>query len=385
MNKNINVMLIDDHPLHLRMLECTLRELGVTEVHSFTSVNEATQALDKNQYHLILCDLSMPEHDGIDMLELLNEKDFNGNVAIISGLDQPVLSTVREMCRGFSFNLIAQINKPFVVDEINSLFTPQQVKSHKTAAPAFKVNDAAFLYALADGQICNYYQPQICIKTGEVIGVEALVRWLHPSHGVLFPNSFLPIVQSCQLSNELFETVLENALSDMQKGLLPYKVSVNADQANLENPDFADQVMKMCRQYSIDPNRLTIEITEEYSYRKSRSLYKNLAKLRVNHINVSIDDFGTGYSSLENLYAFPFNEIKIDRSFVYGIEDDEKKQRIVTLICNLARDFSINVVAEGIETEASKDILHQLNVNVLQGYLISKPIPVSEMKTFLGQ
>ncbi|MEH0689678.1 EAL domain-containing response regulator [Vibrio cholerae] len=373
------VMLLDDHPLQLKMLDRALRQLGVSDIHSFTSVDAAMASLSERDYQLILCDLSMPGRDGIDMLEALNEAGFAGHVAILSGLDQPVLSTVKAMCQGYSFDLIAQISKPFVEAELSALFSYIKPAPRTSVQRALTLTDAEFLLALAAGDICNFYQPQVDFNTGEVVGVEALARWQHPEHGTLFPDTFLPMVERCQLSNELFDTVLLNALMDMQQGLLPAKVSVNADQANLENPNFADHVLTLCRQHRVDPQRLTIEITEEYSYQKNRALYKNLAKLRVNHINVAIDDFGTGYSSLENLYAFPFNEIKIDRTFVLGLENDTKKQRIVTFISQLAQSFNIHVVAEGVETKQSWDVLRGLSVHTCQGYLVSKPVPLAEL------
>ncbi|UPR34879.1 EAL domain-containing response regulator [Vibrio cyclitrophicus] len=376
---NNKILILDDHPIHLKLLENSLRKLGVTGIYTHSNVDVAMETMLSQSIELVICDLSMPGKDGIDMLVELHQMGYNGNVAIVSAMDVPVLSTVKSMCASFSFEIIGQISKPFKEGELKSILCHQKKdNSHEHRLPPAITNEE-FLLALADNQVCNYYQPQVNFKNKKIVGVEALARWNHPKHGLLFPDSFLPIVSQCNLSNELFNVVIMNIIKDINNGLLPFNVSVNVDQFNLECPDFSDNLIYLCEKNNIDPNKLTVEMTEGFAYKKSMPLFKNLSKLRVNNINISIDDFGTGYSSLLNLCEFPFNEIKIDRSFVFNSEKDKKKQSIIKFICQLANEFKIKVVAEGVENRECWDMLKLLNVDICQGYYISKPVPLCEL------
>lgn len=379
MKCNKNIVLLDDHPIQLKLLKRSLVALGAETVSCYDNVDQALAYVKAHSVDLIICDLSMPDKDGIDMLLLLNEQRFIGDVAIISAMDLPIIATVKSMCEGFSFDLIAEISKPFQIEVLQQLIRHTRTSQPVAPRTSCEVTDESFLIGLANGELCNYYQPQVEFKTRHVAGVEALARWHHPSLGVLTPDVFLPIVDRCNLSCELFDIVVNNAIEDMNSGLLPRNVSINVDQFNLEHSCFAEALLDKCRQSNIDPARLTIEITEEYPYKKSTSLFKNLAKLRINNVNISIDDFGTGHSTLQNLYSLPFNEIKIDRSFVYNCENDLKKQQIIKFICSLSSAFETKLVAEGVETHEGWQFLKKLEVDICQGYYISKPIPANEV------
>ncbi|WP_394127314.1 EAL domain-containing protein [Vibrio hepatarius] len=383
MKFNKHIVLLDDHLMQLKLLQRSLESLGAETVSCYDNVDQALAHIKSNVVDLIVCDLSMPNKDGIDMLLMLNEQGFKGDVAIISAMDLPIIATVKSMCEGFTFDLIAEISKPFQLDALQEIVSHKRSPHVHSPCSSYDVSEESFLVGLANGEICNFYQPQVEFNTRKVVGVEALARWRHPTLGILTPDAFLPIVERCNLSCELFDIVVSNAIRDMQAELLPKNVSLNVDQFNLEHACFADTLIKTCNQHNIDPTRLTIEITEEYSYRKSMSLFKNLAKLRINNINISIDDFGTGHSTLENLYSLPFNEIKIDRSFVFNCEHDSKKQQIIKFICGLANEFDIKVVAEGVENSDCWQLLKEMNVDICQGYYISKPVPVDEMKNIM--
>ncbi|ENT6819592.1 EAL domain-containing protein, partial [Vibrio vulnificus] len=233
-----------------------------------------------------------------------------------------------------------------------------------------------FLFDLANGRVKNYYQPLVDCRTGDVVGYEALARWLHPIHGMLSPAHFLPIVERCNLSHELFDIVTDNAIRDARHINQGQRISINADQINIEDGNFSERFIAKCLENRVEPSVFTIEITENTSFSNSVALYKNLAKLRLNGVNVSIDDFGTGHSSLEKLSLLPFNELKIDRSFVSEMEIDSKKQKIVNSICGLAKSLNLKIVAEGVEKQSTWNMLKKYNIDVCQGYLFNKPMPI---------
>lgn len=334
--------------------------------------------LSDDHYDFVFCDLDMPHSDGIDLLISLNEQKYAGNVALISALDRPIISAVSAMCENFSFQVLGKISKPYSNNDIQQLLD----NAANALKPALKlrrridVSDQEFLFDLANGRVKNYYQPLVDCRTGDVVGYEALARWLHPIHGMLSPAHFLPIVERCTLSHELFDIVTDNAIRDARYINQGQRISINADQINIEDGNFSERFIAKCLENRVEPSVFTIEITENTSFSNNVALYKNLAKLRLNGVNVSIDDFGTGHSSLEKLSLLPFNELKIDRSFVSEMEIDSKKQKIVNSICGLAKSLNLKIVAEGVEKQSTWNMLKKYNIDVCQGYLFNKPMPI---------
>lgn len=377
MNRQFNAMVIDDHPLQTTLLTHALRKHDA-HVMSFNCVEEAIQCARTTQFDVIFCDIMMPGKDGVDMMELLDYISYQGKVVIVSAMDLTMISALQAMCADFSFEVVGKLQKPYDQTEVADIIQNIQKEHQQKAADSssIKVEDQEFLFSLGEGLVKNYYQPLIDTKTGEVLGYEALARWYHPVYGVLPPYHFLSIVDRCDLSKELFEAVLSNVICDIKSHCITKKVSINADQANLQDRNFASYVLQQCHEHDINPEQLTIEITERDMFQASASLYKNLLKLRMNGVTVSIDDFGTGSSTFEKLAQLPFNELKIDRAFVYGIESDPKKRNIVAAIRALAKSLNIPVVAEGVEDEATMKVMREYGIDLCQGFYINKPMPL---------
>ncbi|CAK3513355.1 EAL domain-containing response regulator [Vibrio crassostreae] len=383
MLENLSVVIVEDNPLQLVLLERTLQNLGVQKVQSFDNGLEALSWFASHHVDTLVCDLQMPELDGIDLLISLNEQEFKGNVVILSGMESSVTTTVKAMCNTFSFNVVGQISKlhPRHLSEqlSNLLSLTTQISTQPVAQKTVVVSEADFLVALAQGQIINYYQPLIDFNSNDIVGVEALARWEHPIHGVLPPALFMPIVERCDLSNELFDTVFGNAIIDIQQSNLTYRVSLNVDHTNLKVEKFSDVFLARCFHQEVAPTQFAIEITETDSYKDSIALYRNLSKLRINGVGVSIDDFGVGHSSLKKLSMLPFNQIKIDRSFVKDLIFEPKKNQIVQFICGLAKSLAINVVVEGVEDQSTWRILKSYGVDICQGFYHYKPMSIEDL------
>ncbi len=377
MNRQFNAMVIDDHPLQTTLLTHALRKHDAY-VMSFNCVDDAIQCVRTTEFDVIFCDIMMPGKDGVDMMELLDYINYQGKVVIVSAMDLTMISALQAMCADFSFEVVGKLHKPYDQSEVADIITKikSSYQQKETESRPVVVEDQEFLFSLGEGLVKNYYQPLIDTKTGEVLGYEALARWYHPVYGVLSPYHFLSIVDRCDLSKELFEAVLSNVICDIKSRGITKKVSINADQANLEDRSFASYVLQQCHENGINPEQLTIEITERDTFHASASLYRNLLKLRMNGVTVSIDDFGTGSSTFEKLAQLPFNELKIDRAFVYGIESDPKKRNIVAAIRALAKSLNIPVVAEGVEDEATMKVMREYGVDLCQGFYINKPMPL---------
>ncbi len=383
MSKNINVMLIDDHPLQLLSLENKLRAIGVSNIYPFTDARIALNTLDKQEFNdvdVIICDIMMPGHDGVETMLDLHKLGYTGQVVLLSAAEAPILDYTRSMCEGFSFTVIEKLVKPASTKALESVLVKAKesrdidIDKSRTSVPDIKEEE--LLLGLAQGQMKNHYQPLVSFEDRSLVGVEALARWHHPVYGILPPNIFMPIIERCGLFQELFDAVANNALEDISSGKLNVQVSLNVDHQNLIDMNFANNLIIQCKKKKVKPSQLTIEITERDNYQDKTALYKNLAQLRLHDVSIAIDDFGTGYSSLEKLASLPFDELKIDRSFVSKLDGKGKNDHIVASICHLAKAMKIQLVAEGVEDENTWKLLKEHQVDICQGYYINRPMPL---------
>ena len=242
--------------------------------------------------------------------------------------------------------------------------------------------------ALIERQFSLYYQAQVD-DDGHILGAEALVRWIHPQRGIIPPDQFIPIAEESSLILDIGHWVLETACrqlalwgDDEKKCKLELAVNVSARQ--FKSSDFVDKVAAVIKAQRIDPSLLKLELTESVVLENIADVVAKMHALKALGVKLSMDDFGTGYSSLSCLKQLPFDQIKIDRSFVRDIVTDPDDAVMVQTIIDMAHNFSLNSVAEGVEIGAQLDFLKQHGCMVYQGYLFSKPVPVEEFEALLG-
>ncbi|HIG8796072.1 TPA: putative bifunctional diguanylate cyclase/phosphodiesterase [Raoultella terrigena] len=233
------------------------------------------------------------------------------------------------------------------------------------------------LQALDNGEFRVYYQPIADTMSGEIYGYEALVRWFHPVRGMVPPTIFIPVAEKIGMINPLGEWVLKTACEEAASWSSPLKVSVNVSPVQLINSSLTDTVISVLKHTGLDPRRLDLEITESDVFNENTRSLEILSQLRELGIQISIDDFGTGYSSLSRLSYFPFDKIKIDRSFVINIPAQKDDLDIVRLIISMGKSLHMRIVAEGVETDEQLKSLQQLGCDLVQGYLIGKPGPLN--------
>jgi diguanylate cyclase (GGDEF)-like protein len=241
--------------------------------------------------------------------------------------------------------------------------------------------------ALEHDEITVFYQPVIDTVSGEMAGVEALVRWMHPERGIISPAEFIPLAEETGLILPLGERVLRcaciQARAWLDAGLPELHIAVNLSAKQLEQSNLRDIVLSALADSGLPPAALVLEITESVLMERAREPVGILDDLRSLGIRLSIDDFGTGYSSLAYLKHLPVDNLKIDRSFIQDIPDDADAVSIVTGIMALAHSLRMKVIAEGVETVAQRDTLARLNCDYLQGFLFSKPVPAEIIETQL--
>ncbi|WP_424927915.1 putative bifunctional diguanylate cyclase/phosphodiesterase [Amaricoccus tamworthensis] len=244
---------------------------------------------------------------------------------------------------------------------------------------------AELTHALDNDEIVAFFQPQIDLVTHELCGFEALVRWHHPKHGLLGPAAFLDFAEQVDLTERLGEVVLSRSMEAIRAwdmaGLHVPKVGVNFALAQLRNPRLIEKIKWEVERFDLDPSRLAIEVLETVLIKSDQDMVvRNLRGLASAGFGIELDDFGTGHASISNLRRFMVNRIKIDRSFVFGIETSEEQQQLTASMVAMARALGIEVLAEGVETDDALAMLRRLGCNFCQGYLIAKPM--SQADTF---
>jgi len=247
-----------------------------------------------------------------------------------------------------------------------------------------------YLYRVQErGELAVYYQPQIRLNTGKIVGLEALLRWKHPEMGMIPPSLFVPLAERNGTINSIGEWVLRTAIYQNKKwqesGYPPVRVAVNLSIVQFNDPNFVDKVGQIVEEAGLDPQYLELEVTESIATKEAIHVVDALDRLKQLGISISIDDFGTGYSSLNRLKSLPIDRIKIDMQFIQGIRGSEKDQAITKAIINLAKNLRLEVLAEGVEVAPHLDFLNQNMCDEVQGYYFYEPMPAEEIeKLFYG-
>jgi diguanylate cyclase (GGDEF)-like protein len=236
--------------------------------------------------------------------------------------------------------------------------------------------------AIHEGQLVLHYQPKIDLRTAKIEGVEALVRWHHPVRGLLYPDNFIPEAERYGLMRGLTTAVLALALDQARQWRdagFPTPVAVNVSASNLTDPELPAQVKAMLQSRDLDGSTLVVEVTETTLMKDTARALWVLQALRALNVRISIDDYGTGYSSLARLRDLPINELKLDRSFVAELDSDSRTAAIVESTILLAHSLGLILVAEGIETAETLQLLTKMGCDVGQGYHLGRPVAPEEL------
>ncbi len=245
----------------------------------------------------------------------------------------------------------------------------------------------ALRHAVESNEFQLVYQPQICLRTGGVIGVEALIRWMHPTRGLLTPFHFIGALEEFGLINEVGEWVLETACEQMRRWhaleLQPMRISVNVSAQQFEDPLLIDKVRSALARADLSPEFLELELTESCLMSDPAQAGALLGEIRDVGVRIAIDDFGTGYSSLTYLNEFPLNVLKIDKSFVQSVESNDRGGPISNMIIGLGQNLGLEVIAEGVETPGQLAYMQEHGCDIAQGYLYARPESPEDLTPWL--
>jgi EAL domain-containing protein (putative c-di-GMP-specific phosphodiesterase class I) len=372
------LLVVDDDPGIGRLIKRVAEGSGFDVV-----VREDPRVLGKTarSWHpaIIIIDLQMPGVDGIELLRDLAADRSSAQVILASGVDGKVLESALQLGRERGLSMAGMLEKPIRLETLREL-----LGTVKPIAQSLLATDLA--EAIAADQLFLEYQPKLDCRLGRISGVEALVRWRHPSLGIVRPDQFIALAEETDLIHRLTDWVVASAARQAaawRHENLALGIAVNISAKDLENLDLPERLHRHCEQVAVDPALMTLELTESNAMREPVQMRDVLTRLRLKGFELSIDDFGTGYSSLVQLQRMPFSEIKIDRSFVAQMMDNTGCRVIVEIIIDLARKLGLTSVAEGVEGEAALESLTAMGCDIAQGYYLSRPLAADGLSEFV--
>jgi len=385
------VMIVDDVAFVRKLLTRQLETLGYTDIIACESAIKALERLsgDMDRIDAIFCDLQMPEMDGVEFVRNLGRIGYVGKLILLSGEDQRILQTVVTLAKAHKLNVLGALQKPVATSELKEMLDQGLGTADNAEGGQSKSYTVDELRnAIAFGDMVNYYQPVVDVRSGAVAGVETLVRWRHPQDGLIMPNQFIEMAETNGLVGDLTRRVLSEALQQVslwRDGGTPLHVAVNVSMDTLDALEFPDFVADEVDQAGLPRSSVVLEVTESRLMRDPVAVLDILTRLRLKRIGLSIDDFGTGHSSLAQLRDIPFDELKIDRGFVHGAGRNPSLRAIFEANLGMARQLGLKTVAEGVEDRNDWDLVRELGCELAQGYFIARPMPANEFADWMAE
>lgn len=386
MNK---VLLIDDDPMMGELMSPVLNELGLNDVTIANDGDKALEWVDNGRElpSLILCDLRMPGMDGIRFLRHLSERHYDGDIVIMSGSNSRLLETVYDLGIARQLRIRGALEKPITRHALAKVLNGSpKVKPIRKDEPQLSLTSEDLARGLRAGEFIAHFQPKVDINTRQIDGVETLVRWYHKDVGLIPPDRFIPMAERSRIIDDLTETVFYQALRSAaawKKLGHNIPVAVNVSVHNLQRLDLPDWLLSTAKSLGVEPQMITIEVTESRLMENLADALEILTRLSLQGVNLSIDDFGTGYASMDQLRRIPFNELKIDRSFVSRAQYDTAAMAILESSVELGKKLGMTLVAEGVETRSQWQLVERLGCHKVQGFYVSKAMNGSDIPEWL--
>jgi EAL domain-containing protein (putative c-di-GMP-specific phosphodiesterase class I)/ActR/RegA family two-component response regulator len=395
--RSLKVLILEDNAFQMMALHQMLNANQVFDVLTADSVAAAERSLARRgRVDIAICDLQMDGPDGLSLIGHLAQNDLASAVIILSSAELSVMDGVAQLARQQGIEVLGCLQKPASVATLGQLLGRWQRKSVQPVAPFAMPAAEPFsqdeLHQLEDGQSVDdgqdypqwiaHYQPKVSL-TGELMGVELLARWQHPTRGLLAPGQFIPALEDAGLMEALTWRMLEQGLALSSRRLrltgraLP--VAVNIPPAMLDQADFVPHLLAMLERFPVRAQMLTLEVVEQSSRQMAVVQFENLLRLRMAGCRLSIDDFGTGASNIQRLLEMPFSELKIPAEFVRGMADDRRKSAVVAGAMYMAQRMALDVVIEGVETAEDFHALLQFGEPAIQGYFIARPMAEADL------
>lgn len=378
------VLAVDDDPYQLKVSRRLLSNLGVSNFYEASSGKLALSMASslRGQLDVVICDLNMPDTDGMEFLRLLAGLGLNASVLILSSAGAGILRSVELMAREYGLHVLGAISKPLKALELEALLAlrlQHRAGRQRLDAPAESIEEIR--EALQLQQFDAFFQPKVEFETYHVCGAEALARWRHPTRGILSAARFMELVEENGLIEELTGQILNICARQVRiwnDAGLRIPVSINLSPLTVTDTDLPRRFREVVARHGVSPEQFIFEVTETFAITDIGHSLETLSRLRLIGAGLSVDDFGAGHSSLQKLSSGPWTELKIDMAFVTGAHSQPHLYAIAESSVSMSHRLGLKSVAEGIETKADWDCLRALGCDIAQGYLISRPMDGSQ-------
>ena len=387
------VYLIDDEPDILQILRDVVELCGL-EAHCFSQADDFIKEIQCFEgSNILILDLQMPKIDGIEVIRHLAKMENSPELILMSGQDSAVLSAAENLAVAHTLVVRGTLEKPLSIARLRSLLQPQTAIRRTNLTGDLKlvardVNVEELREALDLDQFVLRYQPkeEFAATGASKYSAECLVRWQHPTQGLIYPDRFIAVIERQGWMPDLTTIVFNQAIRQQrqwQKDGLQINLSINVSASDITSLTLPETISRLLADNELDTTTITLEVTESELMGELTTSLDVLTRLRLKGVRLSIDDFGTGYSSLLQLFRMPFSELKIDQSFVSKMVVDMEALAIVKACILLGEQFNMRIVAEGVEDRATKELLAELGCQVVQGYFIAKPMAAEELRPWL--
>lgn len=390
----LRVLIIDDDDFTVDVAEMLLRQLGVTRVDRANdgSVGLLTLSAASDPFDVVLCDLQMDGMDGIEVLRHLGEAGDAPALIFLSGSDERMLASVSALGRKHGLTVLGALRKPLSAEALRQalllLEQPavrggERARMPVTAAPLTADEIRA---GLAQDAVQVHLLPKVTLSESGPVGLECLLRWRDPVHGLLPPAAVIPVAEQHGLIHAITEQVFRRAitlLADLQREAHDVTISVNLSILDLKRLDLPELLVMLARETGVAPHRITLEIAEHPALLEVSVEQDVITRLALRGFALSIDDFGTGYASLQSLRNLPVQELKVDRAFVTGASHKPISRAILQSSVALGHQLGLRVVAEGVETPDDVALVRQIGCDAMQGDAIASPMSPEVLRPWL--
>lgn len=386
----LSVLVVEDHAFQREVALRLLDQVGVQHALQAIDGHGALTLLAglPKPVDVVLVDLDLPRMDGIEFIGHIARERLAYAVIVLTALDPALLNTVQIMARASGLRVLGTLEKPLTASKLQQtleLFSRDEEQRRDDGD--IEINEGLLAEALAHDAFVPWFQPQVAIGSGFVIGVEALARWQHEGRQIP-PVRFIPELERANLIDALTERMLAQACAwrkSWQAQGLDLHVSVNVSMHNLADIAAADRYQAIAQHAGVEPRDITLELTETAVMHEAAKVLNVLARLRLKGFGLSVDDFGTGWSSLTHLAQLPVTELKIDQGFINGAIDDSRKRAVVEASLGLGHKLGLTTVAEGVQSMDEWQLLAELDCTRAQGALIGMAVPGEELPELVQQ
>jgi EAL domain-containing protein (putative c-di-GMP-specific phosphodiesterase class I)/ActR/RegA family two-component response regulator len=396
----MHLLVLDDDVRIVTFIASVASEKGWS-VDTSTSEREFHKLYTDRLPDVIMLDLQLGISDGVEQLRFLRQENYDGVVVVMSGFDSRVLAAAQQLGESLGLCITNGLQKPMRAVQVRAVLEEAERRmpinvgnrdlsetSGRTHAPELEeLTPSLIAEAIGATEMELFLQPIISATDYSVAYCEALIRWNHPTHGMIPPNAFISIAEQDEAVIDQLTTWIIGAAIEHYKRLIDVgfdiPISINVSGKNLHSLDFPDRLSMLIDQAQVSPEALSLEITESVAMHDPRQITDIMTRLRLHGFKLAMDDFGTGYSSLMALRQMPFSSLKVDQSFVNDLLVSQDAYTIVKSVIDLSKNMGLKSVAEGVETEAIASMLIRLGIDELQGYYFSRPLPFAKFEQWV--